>query len=131
MRQSNILINKPKQEKASPKPIAASAIRLPGITISRETAHNQLFNIMFIVIWAFFYIANRHYGERTLAKMDKLRKEVKDLKADYQTINAERSNKSMQSEVVKEISKYGIKALTTPPQKLIIAQSKKEVELEY
>jgi hypothetical protein len=64
------------------------------------------------------YIANHHYGEKTLSEMDKVRHEVKELKADFYTMNARLSNKSVQSEVAKAISNTGLKELTTPPQRI-------------
>lgn len=106
---------KQKERKAG---IKASAIRLPGFTIDRRSVPKMLPHILIISVWAFIYIANHHYGERTLAKIDKTRREVKELKAEFQTTNAQLSNKSMQSEVVKAIAPGGVKALVTPPQRL-------------
>ncbi|MTI20227.1 hypothetical protein E1176_04270, partial [Fulvivirga sp. RKSG066] len=38
--------------------------------------------ILFIAVVGIFYIGNSHYAEKTVRKIDKLKKEVEDLRAD-------------------------------------------------
>jgi len=50
---------------------------------------------------------------------------MKELKADYYTINAELSNKSMESQVVKAVEPIGLKELTKPPMRLKIPKDER------
>ncbi|MCX6351776.1 MAG: FtsL-like putative cell division protein [Bacteroidetes bacterium] len=94
--------------------------------MNKENANKVLPFILYVSLWAIIYIANHHYGEKALLKMDKLRKEMKDLKADYYTGNAELSNKSTQSKVSGMVEPLGLKELTSPPKKIKIAQAENE-----
>jgi len=93
--------------------------------INRENATRMIPFVLFIMAWIIIYIANHQYGEKTLGKMDKLRKELKELKADFYTSNAELSNKSMQSQVTLKATPLGLKELTTPPQRMKLIKEEK------
>jgi hypothetical protein len=74
--------------------------------------------MLFLTAWAIVYIANRHYGVKTLREIDQIRNEIPDLKADYYTINADLSNSSIQSQVTKKVEPLGLKELTAPPKRI-------------
>jgi hypothetical protein len=86
--------------------------------LNQENATRLIPFVLYLSLWVIIYIANHHYGEKTLGKTDKLRKELKDLKADFYTTNAELSNNSIQSEVIKKVEPLGLKELTVPPQRM-------------
>lgn len=86
--------------------------------ITRENAARLIPFLLYVSAWMIFYIANRHYGEKTLAEIDRLEKETKELKADFYTVNAQLSNKSIQSEVAKMVEVQGLKPLVTPPKRM-------------
>ncbi len=71
-----------------------------------------MFYLSFLVI---LYIANHHYAEKTLLNIDKMHKEMKDLKADFYTSNAELSNRSMQSRVAGMVAPMELKEQVRPP----------------
>lgn len=81
--------------------------------------------MLFLTFWAIIYIANRHYGEKTVKEIDQIRRMIPDLKADYYTLNAELSNKSIQSEVVKMVAPLGLEELTSPPQRMKLIPDEK------
>jgi hypothetical protein len=93
--------------------------------INRENATRMIPFVLFVTTWIIIYIANHQYGEKTLGRMDKLRKELKELKADYFTSNAELSNMSIQSQVTKKAENLGLKELTTPPQRMKLLQNER------
>lgn len=93
--------------------------------INRESATKMIPFILFVSAWIILYIANHQYGEKTLGKMDKLRKELKELKADFYTSNAELSNQSIQSQVTKKAEPLGLKELTVPPQRIKLIQNER------
>jgi hypothetical protein len=93
--------------------------------INRESATQMIPFILFVSAWIIVYIANHQYGEKTLGKMDRLRKELKELKADFYTSNAELSNQSIQSQVTKKAEPLGLKELTTPPQRIRLLKNER------
>lgn len=93
--------------------------------INQQNAAKLIPFVLYVSAWIIIYIANHHYGEKTLGKMDKMAKEMKDLKADFYTINAELSNKSIQSEVVKMAEPLGLKPLTVPPQRMKLVKNER------
>jgi hypothetical protein len=68
-------------------------------------------NIPFFLYCAFLcvlYIANGHYGEKMIRKINKLGKENRELTYEYKTLNGTLMFESKQSEMVKEVSKLGL-----------------------
>lgn len=68
---------------------------------------------------AILYIANAHYAEKTVRRIDKLKIEVEDLRADYTTQKAEYMYASKQSEVAKKVAMMGLEESLEPPFKII------------
>ena len=102
-------------------------VKKPGIfrklhdfdfNINKENEPKMLPFILYISFWIVLYISNHHAGEKTLLKINRVNKEMKDLKADYYTSNAELSNKSIQSKVLEMVDTLGLKELRTPPHRL-------------
>jgi hypothetical protein len=112
---ANEYIQKQEKEKTKSKrrKIHGLDFRLDQQYISRTLPF-----ILFITAWAIVYIANRHYGEKTLKDISKVRREIPDLKADYFTYNADLSNSSIQSQVIKKVEAFGLKELTAPPKRI-------------
>ncbi len=76
--------------------------------------------VLFIAAIGIFYIGNSHYAERNVRKIDKLEREVEDLRADYTTLKANYMFAGKQSEVAKSVAKIGIKESLRPPEKVIV-----------
>lgn len=72
----------------------------------------QILWITFLII---LYIANAHYTEKTIRKIDKLKYEVEDLRTDYTTLKASYMYESKQSEVAKKVEGLGLKESKNPP----------------
>jgi len=79
--------------------------------------------IVFVTVIGIFYIGNSHYAERNIRKIDRLKKEVEDLRADYTTLKADYMLGSKQSEVAKSVQKLGIKESLQPPEKIEVDKS--------
>lgn len=77
-------------------------------------------HILFVTMIGIFYIGNSHYAEKNIRKIDKLKNEVEDLRADYTTLKADYMYASKQSEVAKNVKKLGIKESLQPPEKIVI-----------
>lgn len=76
------------------------------------------------VIWVTFliilYIANAHYTEKTVRKIDKLKFEVEELRTEFTTLKASYMVESKQSEIAKRVAPYGITESNNPPEKITI-----------
>ncbi|GEO03973.1 hypothetical protein AAE02nite_16370 [Adhaeribacter aerolatus] len=71
--------------------------------------------IIYLMIVGLFYIGNTHYAEKTIRKIDKIKSEVEDLRADYTTLAADYMEASKQSEVARKVMPAGIVESSSPP----------------
>lgn len=76
--------------------------------------------VLFVTFLVIVYIANGHYAERNSRKIDKLKSEVEDLRADYITMKSEYMYQSKQSEVAKKAASMDIYESDSPPVKIVI-----------
>ncbi len=78
--------------------------------------------VLFLTVLGIFYIGNSHYAEKTVRKIDRLKVEVEDLRADYTTLKSDYMFASKQSEVAKSVRKRGIVESVIPPEKIVIEE---------
>ena len=80
---------------------------------------NYLHKILFLTLIAIVYIANNHWAERMIRKIDKMQVEVEELRADYTSMKSEYMFASKQTEFARKVKKLGLKESHTPPNKII------------
>jgi hypothetical protein len=90
------------------------------LNLEKDLIQNAIPFVMYLTLWAIIYIGNTHYAERSKRNIDRINKEIKELRADYLTTKADLMFRSKQSEVAKMVSQTGLKELTTPPKKINI-----------
>lgn len=90
----------------------------------RALVQNMPF-IGFLSLLALIYIANSHLAEKKIRRINKLGKEIKELKWEYINVKSELMFQSKMSEVSKSVEPLGLKQLSSPPQKIVL---KKETE---
>lgn len=90
----------------------------------RALVQNMPF-IGFLAFLALIYIANSHLAEKKIRRINKLGKEIKELKWEYINVKSELMFRSKMSEVSKSVEPLGLKQLNSPPQKIVL---KKETE---
>jgi hypothetical protein len=78
--------------------------------------------ILFVTAILIFYIGNTHHAERTVRKIDKMKIELENIRADYTTRKAELMYASKASEVAKQVAPIGLEESLTPPTKIIIKE---------
>lgn len=78
--------------------------------------------VLFLTALGVFYIGNTHYAEKTVRKIDRLKVEVEDLRADYTTLKSDYMFASKQSEVAKSVRNSGIIESVEPPFKIVIQE---------
>lgn len=74
---------------------------------------------LFMAGLAVLYIANGHYADKTIRKINKTAKELRELQYEYKTVKSELMFRSKQSELVKVVGEMGLEELKTPPVKLV------------
>ena len=78
--------------------------------------------ILFTAAIGIFYIGNIHYSDKTVRKLDKLKLEVDDLRAEYITMRANYEYDGKQSEVARKVAPMGLYESSVPPYKITIAK---------
>ena len=71
--------------------------------------------ILLLTLLGLLYIANANRGERKLRKINKLRKEVNDAKANYQEVKSETTYNTTESQLIKKLEPQGLKMNTETP----------------
>ncbi|MDB5271916.1 MAG: hypothetical protein JWO58_283 [Chitinophagaceae bacterium] len=81
--------------------------------------------VFYVAVFLIGYIWNAHTSDKLVRKIEKMKVEVNDLRADYTTLKAELMYRSKQSEVAKEVNSIGLEESMVPPQKIDLE------EIEY
>ncbi|MFK5855884.1 MAG: FtsL-like putative cell division protein [Bacteroidota bacterium] len=70
--------------------------------------------LLFLAFLAFFYIANNYYAENNIREINKLRKELKELRYEYINVKTKLLQIEKQSQIAKTLEKSGIKKNNQP-----------------
>jgi hypothetical protein len=84
--------------------------------------------VCYLALLGLVYIANAHFSERSLRKMDKMKKEVMDYKGQYMNIRQQLMYGSTQSQLAKHLENKNIKPLAQPPKKLTLSNEVESVK---
>ena len=84
-----------------------------------KVVQNGLF-IFFLVIIGLFYVANKHYAESTVRKIDKKEKELQELRWEYMTLKSNLMYDRKQSELAGKLIESGLVELDKPPHKIVV-----------
>ncbi len=76
--------------------------------------------VLFLSFLAVIYIANAHYAEKKVRQVKELETDLKKLRWQYYSIQADLNFDSKRSEVVKASAKMGLKPSKRAPNKIII-----------
>ena len=88
--------------------------------LSYENVIRNLPFIFFLSFIALAYIGNSHYAVKMVREIDKVNKDIKELRWEYMTAKSELMYQSKQSEVAKLVEPLGLKELVNPPQKIVV-----------
>lgn len=119
-------IKQPKAESSTPKGGAFDKAADFTFFISKETLVKML--PFFILVFAMltFYIFIQHRAVRMQREKEGLKRELKELRAEFITLKSDLMEKSRQSEIVNKLSPIGVKELKTPPLKIEIKTNGKK-----
>jgi hypothetical protein len=120
-KKDNIEFIEEKQERKDQK-FGSIKDLLDGSLIANDFIVKQLPYIVFMVILAFVYIANRYHAEKVVRANIELTQIISDLRAEAITTSSELMQISKQSEVARLVEKrgLGLKESVVPPKKIII-----------
>ncbi len=76
--------------------------------------------IAFSVLLILIMIASSHNSEKKVFEIARLDKKVKELRSEYVDLNSELMKLKMESKVVIEMEKRGLKLSQEPPKKIIV-----------
>ncbi len=76
--------------------------------------------ILFLTLLTLFYIGNTHYAEKTVRKIEKVKTDTEDLRADYTTLKSDYMSASKQSEVARNVAPLGLEESSTPPYQVVV-----------
>jgi len=81
---------------------------------------NNIPFLLFMFGIGIFYIGNSHFGESTIIGMEKMNREIKELKSEFISTRSELMFVSKQSEVAKAVAPMGIYESVVPPKKIVV-----------
>jgi cell division protein FtsL len=107
-------------EKSKAQRIVEGTLKLLGLDefVSYIQVLKNAFVIIVIVIIAIVEIFNTHLAERMTRNINKKKQHIKELRWEYMSANAEKNEKTKQSEIQKIVSPESVKALQEPPKKV-------------
>ena len=73
---------------------------------------------LFLAILTIMYIANGHYADKTIRKINALEKHLKEMEYEFKTVKRDVIFRSKESELVKAVEPLGLKELIIPPMKI-------------
>lgn len=90
--------------------------------MSKESAINFMPFLFFLTVLGMLYIANKHYAEKNIRQIEKINKELKELKWEHLTAKSELVSRSKQSELAKLTTLFGLKEAVVPPTKINVSK---------
>ena len=73
---------------------------------------------LFLGVLTVMYIANGHYADKILRKINELDRHLKEMQYEFKTIKRDVIFRSKESELVKAVEPLGLKELIAPPMKI-------------
>ena len=95
---------------------------LGGGFLTREKTAKHLPFLLFLALLAIIYIGNSYYAEKNIRKIERLQKDVKEMRYEYVTKKSQLMQSSRQSKVANSLSDKGIKESTVPPDKILVEE---------
>jgi hypothetical protein len=94
---------------------------LDGNVLTRRAVLKQSRFILLLVLIAFLSIANRNHAEKTVIDLNRLQRDVKEMRARSISTSSELVTISRQSEVIRLVTRYelGLQENLEPPKKLV------------
>ena len=92
---------------------------LGGSFLTNEKTSKNFSFLLFLAFLGLLYIGNSFYAEKNIRKVERMNKELRELRYKHISTKAKLMQKSRQSQVAAALEKKGIKESTVPPKKII------------
>jgi len=109
-----------KKKKANPVFRGLQSV-MDGTILTKDRVVKSLPFFLYISVLAILYISNSYYAEKKVIEIEKVKKELKELRSESITSQSDLMFDSRQSEVLNRIFPYGIKESLKPPSKIYTA----------
>jgi len=115
-------------KKKRPSKQARNFIRVMGVfgVFDRNQIVHAMPFILFITLLIMFYIGNSYYAESTIRKIDKIKVELNEKRAEYISTESDVMFRSKPSEVAKAVESMQIKEPLEPPKRIVVRQEIKK-----
>ena len=78
----------------------------------------DVYKIFYLLFFLIIYISNQHSVEKQIREINKLEKEVEELRTDYVTLNNNYMFSRKESEILKRVKKIGLVNSKVPPERI-------------
>ena len=95
---------------------------LGGYFLTRKKTAKHLPFLLFLAFLAIIYIGNSYYAEKNIRRIEKLQRELKELRYEYVNTKSQLMQNSRQSKVATSLANKGIKESTVPPNKIFVEE---------
>jgi len=96
---------------------------LSAFNVSRHTTDLVFGNFQYLLFLGFLgivYIANAHFAEKGVRRIQTMQKEIKELKWEYTSIKSETMYKSMQSQMDESLEPVGLDLENKGPRVIVV-----------
>lgn len=93
---------------------------LDGTILTKDRAVKSAPFLLYVAFLAILYIANSYFAEKKTIQIEKIKKEIKELRSESIFVKSKLMFNSRQSEINRRISVYGLKESVNPPVKVHI-----------
>jgi Bacteriodetes cell division protein (FtsL-like) len=96
---------------------------LQALNVSQHTTDLVFQNFSYLIFLGFLgivYIANAHFAEKSVRRIQMLQKEIKELKWQYTSIKSETMYKSMQSQIDESLDPVGLDLENRGPKVIVV-----------
>ena len=96
---------------------------LSALNVSRHTTDLVFGNFQYLMFLGFLgivYIANAHFAEKGVRRIQTMQKEIKELKWEYTSIKSETMYKSMQSQIDESLEPVGLDLENKGPKVIVV-----------
>jgi cell division protein FtsL len=82
--------------------------------------------LLLLTFLAVFYIWNRHSAHRHVVELNRIQNELQEANWEFASVKKDLNNRSMQTEVSRQVEPLGLQELTTPPYKILLSDDDKK-----
>ena len=91
-----------------------------GKNLIDSLSNNYVVKIFYVLFFVLIYIGNQHFVEKKIREINKMEKEVEELRTYFITIKNNYMFSKKESEVLKRVKKIGLESSKVPPEKIIL-----------